>query len=83
VGKTTKREKMEYQITQNETIEVSIRVTTTKDGSRITEYTVKGDPNTATYKAAWYWNILEALIKDTGIGEEKRKGLFDSILGGR
>ena len=73
---------MEYTI-QDARIEVSIRVTTTKDGSKVTEYTVKGDPNTATYKAAWYWSIMEALIKDTGIGEEKRKGLIDSILGGR
>ncbi len=73
---------MEYTI-QDERIEVSIRVTTTKDGSKVAEYTVKGDPNTATYKAAWYWSILEALIKETGVGEEKKKGLFTTILGGR
>ena len=71
-----------YDIKQIENIEVSIRVTTTRDGSKIAEYTVKGDPNTATYKAAWYWSILEAVIKETGIGQEKKKGLFNTLLGG-
>jgi hypothetical protein len=74
---------VEQETQQNGTIQVSIRVTSTKDGSRMTEYTVKGDPNTATYKAAWYWSIMEAIIKETGIGQEKRKGLFDTILGGK
>jgi hypothetical protein len=76
-------EKMEkFETKHDATTEVSIRVTTTKDGSKIAEYTVKGNPNTATGKAAWYWGILDAVIRETGIGQEKRKGLFNTILGG-
>ena len=68
---------------QNATIEVCIRVTTTKDGSKIAEYTVKGDPNTATGKAAWYWQVLETVVREAGLVKERSKSLFDVILGGR
>jgi hypothetical protein len=66
---------------ENATTEVCIRVTTTKDGSKITEYTVKGNPNTATGKVAWYWRVLETVIKEAGLDPENKKGLLTSILG--
>jgi hypothetical protein len=74
----------EYDKTRihSETIEVSIKTTTTKDGSKITEYTVKGNPNTATGKAAWYWSVLETVIRESGLTKERSRGILD-ILGGR
>ena len=40
-----------YETRQDGITEVSIRVTSTKDGSKIAEYTVKGNPNAANGKA--------------------------------
>lgn len=85
LGKGAKRvENMDrYETIRNATTEVCIRVTTTKEGSRITEYTVKGNPNTATGKAAWYWYILETVVREAGLVKERNRGIFGAILGGR
>ena len=72
-----------YQTIHNATIEVCMRVTTTKDGSSITEYTVKGNPDSAVGKAAWYWNVLETVVRETGLLKEKNRGVLAAILGGR
>jgi Tfp pilus assembly major pilin PilA len=74
----------QYDKTRNEnsTIEVCIRTTTSKDGSKITEYTVRGNPNTATGKAAWYWSVLETVIRESGLTKERSRGIL-GILGGR
>lgn len=71
-----------YETIRNATTEVCIRVTTTKDGSKITEYTVKGNPNSATGKAAWYWEVLETVVREAGL-VRKSRGIFGAILGGR
>lgn len=72
----------EFDKPYNATIQVCIRVTTTKDGSKMTEYTVKGNPNTATGKAAWYWSVLEIVVREARL-DQQRKGVLAAILGGR
>jgi hypothetical protein len=76
-------EEYNQTIIHNTTTEVCIKTTTTKDGSKITEYTVKGNPNTATGKAAWYWSVLETVIRESGLTKERSRGIFDGIFGGR
>ena len=74
-------EQYETNNIRNQTTEVCIRTTITKDGSKVTEYAVRGNPNTATGKAAWYWSVLETVVKESGLIKEKSRGIFDAILG--
>jgi hypothetical protein len=79
-GKTSD-EMEQYDPIYSQTTEVCIRVTNAKDGSKITEFTVKGNPDAATGKAAWYWSILDLVISEAGLDQEKGKGLFSNIFG--
>ncbi len=72
----------EFDKPYSPTIQVCIRVTKAKDGGKITEYTVKGNPNNASGKAAWYWEVLETVVREAGFAKEKSRGILATILGG-